>query len=336
VFYPEKITPDIFMRELQLCLSREQPKINAEIERRIAELPDKARPIARHVLLSGGKRLRPLLTLLAGRALGCGLEANSSLYALGAAIEILHAATLLHDDILDNADLRRGSPAAHSLFGVAPVILAGDAMLAKALHIVSSLNDTRMTACISESVMRTAEGEMAEFAHLRDTELSQEQYLDIITGKTAWMLRASCELGAMLSGADEPLVQAAAAFGLELGVAFQIIDDSLDFSPAEITGKPTGGDIREGKITPPLLLYIADLPVQEAACFKQRFRDNALDFAELDALRALIYAQGYAQRARDLADSRLSIAESLLVSLPESHERLLLRQMMQHIQSRDR
>ena len=328
--------PDIFMRELKLSLSREQPAINAALERHIEALPTEARPVARHVLLSGGKRLRPLLTLLTGRALGCRGERDQLLYELGAAIEMLHAATLLHDDILDNADLRRGSPAAHTLYGVAPVILAGDAMLAKALHIVASLGDTRLTACVSEAVMRTAEGEMAEFAHLRDMDLSQERYIDIITGKTAWMLRASCELGAILSGAAEPLLRAAATFGLELGIAFQMVDDALDFSPAEETGKPTGGDVREGKITPPLLLYVAALPEAEAARFKQRFHDNALSPAELDDLCAAIHAEGHDRRTRELADGRLAAAGAALAQLPESEERSVLRQMMLYIQNRDR
>lgn len=324
------------MRELKLSLTREQPNINAVIERHIAELPDGARPVAKHVLLAGGKRLRPLLTLLMGRALGCKEDADPLLYALGAAVEMLHAATLLHDDILDNAALRRGSPAAHTLFGVAPVILAGDAMLAKALHIVSSLGDARLTACVSEAVMRTAGGEMAEFAHLRDIDMSQERYIEIITGKTAWMLRASCELGALLSGAPENLVQAAATFGLELGVAFQMVDDALDFSPAKETGKPSGGDVREGKITPPLLLYIAALPQAEAARFKQRFRENTLDPAELDAVSAAIYADGHALRTRELAEGHLVSANSALALLPETEAHAVLRQMALYIQSRDR
>ena len=324
------------MREFKLSLSREQPRISAALEGHIAALPEGARPVARHVLLSGGKCLRPFLTLLMGRALGCREEQDSLLFELGAAIEMLHAATLLHDDILDNADLRRGSPAAHTLYGVAPVILAGDAMLAKALHIVSSLGDARLTACVSEAVMRTAGGELAEFSHLRNMDLSQEEYIDIITGKTAWMLRASCELGAALAGAAEPLLRAAAAFGLELGIAFQMVDDALDFSPAEETGKPTGGDLREGKITPPLLLYAAALPEPEAACFKRKFRDNAFGPDELDALCAAIYAQGHARRTRELADGRLAAAGEALALLPASKERGVLQQALLYIGSRDR
>lgn len=323
------------MQELKHSLSQEQPKINAVIERHITEFPDAARPVARHVLMAGGKRLRPLLTLLMGRGLGCSGEKTGLLYELGAAVEMLHAATLLHDDILDNADLRRGSPAAHTLYGVPPVILAGDAMLAKALLVVSSLGDTRLTSCVSEAVMRTAEGEMAEFARLRDVTLSQEDYITIITGKTAWMLRASCELGALLAGADQTMVRAAASFGLELGIAFQMVDDALDFSPAQDTGKPTGGDVREGKITPPLLLYVAGLPEPEAARFKLRFSKNDFSPSELDELATGIHQKGYARQTRQLADDRLAIAGATLALLPDSEERHILRQMMLYVKNRE-
>lgn len=320
------------MQELKLSLSHEQPKINQVLERHIAELPVGARPVARHVLMAGGKRLRPLLTLLTGRALGSNSDV---LYELGAAVEILHAATLLHDDILDNATLRRGKPAAHMLYGASSAVLAGDVMLAKALLMVSALGDTRLTACVAEAVMRTAEGEMAEFAKLRNTELSQEDYVAIITGKTAWMLRASCELGALFAGAQAPLAQAAADFGLELGIAFQMVDDALDFSPADHTGKPTGGDVKEGKITPPLLLYIADLPEKERVAFKRRFQENALDSEELEALSLAIYTKGYAQQTRELADKHLVLAQNALECFPESSERLILRQMLSYIQRRE-
>ena len=320
------------MQELKQSIAQEQPHIAAVLEKHLAELPPTARPVASHVLAAGGKRLRPLLTLLAGRCLGC---ANPHLYTLGAAIEILHAATLLHDDILDNAGLRRGQPTAHTIYGSTPVILAGDAMLAKALLMVSSLGDARLTKCISEAVMRTAEGQMAEFAHLRDTDLPHQGYLEIITGKTAWMLRASCELGALLAGAGAPQVDAAASFGLELGIAFQMVDDALDFSPAKDTGKPSGGDVKEGKITPPLLMYIESLPSEKRAGFKTRFREGAFTDGELESVCAAIFSEGCARKTRDMADTHLEKAAKSLKLLPESHERIVLEQMMLYIQHRD-
>lgn len=320
------------MQDLKRLLALEQPKINAVLASHAAALPPGSRPVASHVLQAGGKRLRPLLTLLMGRALGCR---DDRLYTLGAAVEMLHAATLLHDDILDNADTRRGRPAAHTLFPPTTVILAGDAMLAKAMLMVSGFGDTRLTDCISEAVMRTAEGEIAEFTCLRNPELSEEDYLAVITGKTAWMLRASCELGALLAGAERSLVQAAADFGLELGIAFQIVDDALDFSPASGTGKPTGGDLREGKVTPPLLLYMASLEPEAAAAFKKGFTENSFSPDEIAAFSAEIHHGGFAARAREEAATRLVSAGAALRSFPPSEELLILEQMLAYVLKRE-
>jgi octaprenyl-diphosphate synthase len=283
------------------------------------------------LLLSGGKRLRPLLTLLTGRAFGCR---DAGLLPLGAAVEMLHAATLLHDDILDNAPLRRGRAAAHVLFGAAPAVLAGDAMLAKALLLVSSFGDPRLTACVSEAVMHTAEGEIAEFARLRDTSLTHEDYVRIITGKTAWMLRASCELGALRAGAGEEATRAAALFGLEAGIAFQIVDDVLDYYPCEETGKPKGGDLREGKCTPPLLLYLASLPAEKAARLRAEFEGGRLGEADIEALCGEIFAGGFAETARDSAGIHLAGAARALAVFPPSPERDLLDKIRHYILTR--
>ncbi|MCL1939167.1 MAG: polyprenyl synthetase family protein [Desulfovibrionaceae bacterium] len=318
------------MQELKLALEQEQSRINAALERFTAELPDGSQPVARHVLAAGGKRLRPFLTLLIGRLFGCRDE---TLYTLGAAVEMLHAATLLHDDILDNADLRRGQPAAHTLFAPATVILAGDAMLAKAMFMVSRIGDTRLTDCISEAVMRTAEGEIAEFNVLRNPDLSPEDYLAVIIGKTAWMLRASCELGAIFSGADSGAIRTAADFGLQLGIAFQMVDDALDFSAG--TGKPCGGDLREGKVTPPLLSYIAALPPHDAAAFKERFRRGPLNEDEVAALCSAVCSGGHDRRTREQAGEHLAAAASFLQPFPPSEERTVLEQMLEYILKRD-
>lgn len=321
------------MQELVQILQQEQPRFNAALQEYLAQMPALARPAATHVLSAGGKRLRPLLTLLTGRALGSG---HDDLYSLGLAVEILHAATLLHDDILDNAPLRRGRPAAHTLFGTAPIILAGDIMLAKALLVVSSFGDAHMTACISEAVMRTIEGEMEEFANLRNLGMKQETYRSIITGKTAWMLRASCELGALRAGASDSLVAAAASFGLELGIAFQMVDDALDFYPSEKTGKPTGGDLREGKVTPPLLLYLEAIPGSERLAFAEKFAAASLDSGEIERTAKAIYERGFAARTRELAVAHLERARKALLQFPESEERTVLEQAVSFIQNRER
>jgi len=318
------------MQELKLALAQEQPRIQAFLERFAAELPAASQPVARHVLTAGGKRLRPFLTLFIGRLFGCRDE---TLYTLGAAVEILHAATLLHDDILDNADMRRGQPSAHVLFAPGTVILAGDAMLAKAMLMVSRIGDPRLIDCVAEAAMRTADGEIAEFNLLRNPDLSAEDYLAVITGKTAWMLRASCELGAIVSGAKPDAIRAAADFGLQLGIAFQMVDDALDFAPG--TGKPRGGDLREGKATPPLLSYIASLPPVAAAAFKERFRSGPLNEDEVEALCSAVCAGGHDVRTKEQASGHLAAAASFLQSFPDSTERMLLEQIQEYILKRD-
>jgi len=232
------------MQELKARIIAEQPRFNATLATEVGTLHPLVQPVAAHVLKAGGKRLRPLLTLLVARALG---YADDDIYPLACSVELLHSATLLHDDILDDADLRRGMAAAHTVFGSTATVLAGDALLALANLIVARYGDPRLTACISEAIIRTATGEIVEIAHMRGTDHGRDTYIDIITGKTAWMLRASCELGALRAGASEEAVRAAAAFGLDLGIAFQIVDDALDFADRADTGKPVGGDLREGK-----------------------------------------------------------------------------------------
>lgn len=320
------------MQELKRLLGNEQQIFNAVISRFIAEMPPSSRPVAEHILSSGGKRLRPFLTLYTGRALG---GEDDKLYTLGAAVEMLHAATLLHDDILDNASLRRGKPAAHTVFGPLQAILAGDAMLAKAMLIVSRLGDTRLTDSISEAVMRTAEGEILEFAQLRDSGLSHENYITMITGKTAWMLRASCELGALAAKASPELVEAAARFGMELGIAFQMVDDALDFAPSSQTGKPTGGDIREGKVTPPLTYYLQDCGAEEAARLRKAIADNSLNKHEIEELCAQVFQKGYAHKTRETANGHLETALASLMLFPESPCRTILKKMLEYIQTRD-
>ena len=314
-------------------VQQEQAPINAAMSALVEELPPLARPVARHVFEAGGKRLRPVLTLMCGRALGCEKEA---LYRLGCSIEILHAATLLHDDIMDNALLRRGKPAAHTCFDQTRVILSGDLMLAKALSVVAEFDDVRLTASLSGAVMKTAEGQMEEMASLRDTSLPYEGYLSTITGKTAWLLRTSCALGAIYAGGSEADIAACATFGLELGIAFQLVDDALDVAPAQVTGKPSGGDILEGKITPPLLLYMDSLAGEERERFQAAFAAGAVSRDLADAVCAAIMERGFADQTRAMAREHAAKAAKALAGLPEGREKTLLAEMAAYIVTREK
>ena len=319
------------MLDLQGMMEKEQPEINTVLARYVNEMPMLSRPVAEHILFSGGKRLRPMLTLLCGRIFGYN---SQDLYSLGAAVEMLHAATLLHDDILDSANTRRGKESAHIIFGTTKVVLAGDALLAKALHMVSTFKDSRLTTCISNAVLQTAEGEVAEFTNLRNLNLSQQGYLDIITGKTAWMLRAAAELGAIRSGANQAEVQAVSNFAMELGIAFQVVDDALDFAAQAHTGKPSGGDMREGKVTPPLMLYLESLSSTEAEALRHSFSNQTLKEADILDLCKKIQQGGFDAKTREMANQHISLAKAELSKLPNNTEQETLFQMLAYIQTR--
>ncbi len=320
------------MQEIYQVFSQEIPRINSILNKWVDDLPEYVRPIGAHVLGNGGKRLRPVLTVLTARMLGCDDE---RVYTLAAAMESMHAATLLHDDILDNSPLRRGMPTAHTLFGAARVILGGDAILAQAMQKVAALGDTRFTSCMAEAIVKTAAGEIAEISSLRNTEINHAAYLDIIRGKTAWMLRTACHVGALCAGASPEHTAAAGRFGLDLGIAFQMVDDVLDFTPHGTTGKPTGGDLKEGKLTPPLMFYLGDLPEEEGRLFKEKFAKAGFSDVEIDTISRAVHVGGYAQKARELAGSFLADALAVLEGLPDNDERRLLRKAVDFIGSRE-
>ena len=232
---------------LKARLALELPPINKALSRAAEGLPHPVRPIARHIFEAGGKRLRPLLTILMARLLGYD---KKDIYDLAVTMEMLHASTLLHDDVLDNADTRRGKPAAHTIFNATSTILAGDAMLAHANALVAQCGDPRLCLCFSEATSRTAAGEILEIAAQHQVETTAEEYEEIIRGKTAWLIRASCQLGALRAGADDALVEAAAAYGENIGMAFQIQDDVLDVIGNEaLLGKPVHSDEKNEKTT---------------------------------------------------------------------------------------
>ena len=319
------------MIQLKARLALELPGINRALSRAVDTLPEPVRPVARHIFDAGGKRLRPLLTVLTSRLLGNG---SKNIQDLAITLEMLHAATLLHDDVLDNAVSRRGKPAAHTLFDVSSVILAGDALLAGANALVAKHGDTRLTRCFSEATSRTAAGEILEIAAQRRVDSSSADYEDMVRGKTAWLIRAACEMGALAAGADEASVAAAAAYGENLGMAFQMVDDALDFAPESVTGKPTGGDVREGKLTPPLRLYRDSLSAAERSAFDAAFCAGLMTEADAASIAESIRQAGYDDAVRRQADEFLDAARQALETLPDRPERELMRQMADYVRDR--
>lgn len=322
------------MDGLKQFFVKETPPIEAVLRRETAKLMPLVRPVAEHVLDAGGKRLRPMLCLLTAR--GFGFQSDST-YDLAGAFEFLHSATLLHDDILDNADLRRGRPSAHIRFGLHQTILAGDVLLALANRMVADFGKPRLMQSVSEAIMQTASGEVFEVATLGDPALTRADYLAIITGKTACLIQSACQCGALLAGAQESLVLASSEFGLNLGIAFQLVDDALDYAmTAKATGKPVGGDLKEGKFTLPLLLFLEKKAAQAKENLAAAIRERRLTDSEVNDIVTAVRDGGFAEQTRQEAKTYLVAAEKALQSFPESQERAILAEALVYVRTREK
>lgn len=308
-------------------VAKEIAPIENAVNNALINLPESAARIAAHILGAGGKRLRPLLAVLCSRMLGYDKD---DIYMLAASMEYLHAATLLHDDVLDNADMRRGRTSAHLVFGSVKTILAGDAMLALGNRIVAGFGRPELAEAYSQATMETAAGEIMEIDSLKNPALSQKDYLAIARGKTACLIAQSCAIGAIIANAQKKDLEACLEYGENLGLAFQIVDDALDF--AQNTGKPAGGDLREGKMTPPVFLYRQSLAEPQKKDFDEKFKKNGFNAQETEELIEKIAA--YSSQVREMAKSHLKASLNALEKLPQGKENDVLRQMAQFVGAR--
>ena len=318
---------------LKARLALELPSINGALDDILAGMPAPALPAARHTIKAGGKRLRPALTVLTARLFGC---ADPASYRLGATMEMLHAATLMHDDVIDNADTRRGRPAAHTVFGATQAILAGDALLSVANDCVAAFGNPRLCSIFSKATYETAAGEILELDAMHNAGLTARAYEDIIRGKTACLIRSACEMGAVFAGAPEEGVAAIGTFGENIGMAFQMVDDALDCAPEAATGKPTGGDLREGKLTPPLRLYRDTLEGDALATFDRKFVDGGFSPEETASICEAVRVLGFDAQTRAMADRYLDLAREALTGLPDRAERDILREMADYVRDRSK
>ena len=207
--------------------------------------------ISEYIIQAGGKRLRPVLLLLFAKALG---YEGPHHHLLAAVIEFIHTATLLHDDVVDESDLRRGRATANADFGNAAAVLVGDFLYSRAFQMMLAPDDMRVMRVLSAATNVIAEGEVLQLMNIHDADVSEDTYLQVIRFKTAKLFEAAAQLGAILAKADQATIDAAAHYGRSLGTAFQLIDDVLDYSGEALeTGKNVGDDLREGKPTLPLI-----------------------------------------------------------------------------------
>ncbi|WP_310001599.1 polyprenyl synthetase family protein [Caulobacter segnis] len=275
--------------------------------------------LAEHLIAAGGKRLRPLLTVAAARLAasdGAGSD-NDHCLKLAAAVEFIHTATLLHDDVVDGSALRRGKVAAHLIWGGAQSVLVGDFLFARAFELMVETNSMKALEILARASRVIAEGEVMQLMRSHDLNLSQALYLEIIQAKTAELFAAASEAGAVSAGVDQTRADALKAYGLNLGLAFQLVDDALDYSGAtETLGKNAGDDFREGKATLPLLLAIARSGPREAEFWERAVGRREQTEADFRRARELIIGTGALDATLDLATDYADKAKAALAIFP--------------------
>jgi octaprenyl-diphosphate synthase len=289
----------------------------AAVDRLIRESLDSnvvlIRQIAEYIIGSGGKRLRPMLVLLAARA--CGYQGNHHV-TLAAIIEFIHTATLLHDDVVDESELRRGQESVHAVWGNAASVLVGDFLYSRSFQMMVAVDSMRVMEVLSNATNTIAEGEVEQLLNMHDPDVNEERYFSVIEKKTAKLFEAACQLGAVLSG-QSGLEGALATFGRELGVAFQVADDVLDYTAdAETLGKNVGDDLAEGKPTLPLILARKRLGDEQRGRIDTIIRSGGRE--QISEIVGLIQDSGGLREAMAMARERSAAAQRSIVLLPAS------------------
>jgi octaprenyl-diphosphate synthase len=289
-------------------------RVDALIRHRLSSDVVLINQIADHIIASGGKRLRPMLHTLAAGAAGYRGEQHIKLAAV---IEFIHTSTLLHDDVVDESDLRRGRKTANALWGNAASVLVGDFLYSRSFQLMVELDDMRIMRILANTTNTIAEGEVLQLLNIGNADVSEASYLAVIERKTAVLFAAATELGGILGGLPDAQVAALREYGMQLGYAFQIADDLLDYvSDSDTLGKNIGDDLAEGKPTLPLIYAIEKAEPEQAKSLRHAIEHSGLD--SLDRIIAAIRDSGALERTHERALSHAQAARDALATLQPS------------------
>jgi octaprenyl-diphosphate synthase len=270
--------------------------------------------VAEHIIHSGGKRLRPLLTLIGARA--CGYQGQAHV-TLAAIVEFIHTATLLHDDVVDDSRLRRGQLTANAMFGNEASVLVGDFLYSRAFQLMVAAGSMRVMDIMADTTNAIAEGEVMQLLNCHDPETTEQRYLQVIHAKTAKLFEAAARVGAVLSESSPAVEEALAAYGLHLGIAYQLIDDVLDYhGEAEAIGKNVGDDLAEGKPTLPLIHAMRQSNAEDRALIRAAIEQGGL--SRIDDVIAAVERTGAIAYTADRARHEAERAGQALSMLPAS------------------
>ena len=327
----ETLRPALSLPQVQALASADMAAVDALIRHRLASDVVLINQIADHIISAGGKRLRPMLVVLAGRATG---TAHADHHQLAAIIEFIHTSTLLHDDVVDESDLRRGRSTANALWGNAASVLVGDFLYSRSFQLMVELERMQVMRLLADATNRIAEGEVLQLLHVHNPDTDEAAYLRVIERKTAVLFAAGTELGAIASGADPSTQGKLRDYGMNLGYAFQIADDVLDYTAdAADLGKNLGDDLAEGKATLPLIHAIA----HSDPATRERLREVVQngDGMAMPEVLAAIRATGGLEYSRRRASEYAAAAEDALDGLPENEAMAALRGLARYAVSRN-
>jgi octaprenyl-diphosphate synthase len=302
------------LEQLYNLIGPDMKAVDAVIRERLHSEVVLVRQVAEYIIQSGGKRLRPALVLLSAGALG---YRGTHHHELAAVVEFIHTATLLHDDVVDESDLRRGRQTANAMFGNAASVLVGDFLYSRAFQMMVEIDDMRIMRVLSDATNVIAEGEVLQLMNCHDADLDEARYLQVIRFKTAKLFEAAAQLGAIIGGGSPAIERSMADYGMHLGTAFQLIDDVLDYSGAEAeTGKHLGDDLAEGKPTLPLIYVMQNGTVEQVACVRHAIESGGHD--DFPNVLAAIHATGALEHAKRQATVEAELASAALEALPAS------------------
>ena len=319
--------------ELARHLSGRLEAVNTLIRERMASRHAPRIPeVTAHLVEAGGKRLRPMLTLATADL--CGYEGDFDVN-LAATVEFIHTATLLHDDVVDESEQRRGRPTANLLWDNKSSVLVGDYLFARAFQLMVETGSLRVLDILSNAAATIAEGEVLQLSAARDLKTDEDIYLQIVRGKTAALFSAATEVGGVISGSDEERITALYDYGDALGIAFQIADDLLDYQgDAKATGKNVGDDFRERKLTLPVIKAVADASDEERAFWKRTIEKGDQREGDLEEAMAILNRHEALERTRDDAMAWANRAKEAMGKLPEHEVRRMLIELADYVVAR--
>ncbi|MGE3841348.1 MAG: polyprenyl synthetase family protein [Vicinamibacterales bacterium] len=328
----QKSLPDLnqLFEPVRPDLDRVEQEFVKQVESRVQLIPQ----MGRYIASSGGKRVRPAVLLLAARLAG---YSGDRAVLFGSVVEFIHTATLVHDDIIDEAELRRGRLAVHSRWGNDITVLLGDYLYIKSMSLALTHDSLDIIRLLCDVTLRMIEGELYQLTKTGDIEISEDEHFEIIRRKTAYLFAGCAQIGGMLGETTSEQRQALWDYGFQLGVAFQLVDDLLDYTADEsLLGKPAASDLREGKVTLPIIHLLQQGPERGRALVGKIVRDRAVEPEEWRELRGLLQEQGAIDAAVHQAQRYVARAKASLAEFRPSRERDALEGLADYVLMRDR